>query len=138
VAAARAGAVLITIDKDFGELAVVRGQHHAGIMRIVGFPAREQGPACVAALARYEGELAGALVTVERTRVCVRSRREDPRRSIERGGGALGIGGVTFVADLRSNSFRIRARPADVQRTTATEEGRRADPEPARRDRGQQ
>ena len=79
MAAARAGAVLITIDKDFGELAVVRGQHHAGIMRIVGFPARELGPACVAALARYEGELAaGALVTVERTRVRVRPRGEDP------------------------------------------------------------
>lgn len=76
-AAARAGAVLVTIDKDFGELAIVRGRSHAGIVRIVGFPAREQGPACVAALARYASELtAGALVTVERGRVRVRPREE--------------------------------------------------------------
>jgi hypothetical protein len=44
--------VLITIDTGFAELAIVRGRHHAGIMWIFGFPAREQGPACVAALAR--------------------------------------------------------------------------------------
>lgn len=70
------GAVLVTIDKDFGELAVVRGLPHAGIVRIVGFAAREQGPACAAALARYGAELAaGALVTVERTRVRVRPPR---------------------------------------------------------------
>lgn len=70
------GAVLVTIDKDFGELAVVRGLPHTGIVRIVGLAAREQGPACVAALARYGGELAaGALVTVERTRTRVRSTR---------------------------------------------------------------
>ena len=69
------GPVLVTIDKDFGELAVVRGLPHAGIVRIVGFAAREQGPACAAALARYGHELAaGALVTVERNRVRIRSR----------------------------------------------------------------
>ena len=71
--AAAVGAVLVTLDKDFGELAIVRGVPHAGIVRIVGFAAREQGPACVAALARYGAELAaGALVTVERTRTRVR------------------------------------------------------------------
>ncbi len=76
--AAASGAVLVTIDKDFGELAVVRGLPHAGIIRIVGMGAREQGPACVAALARYGEELAvGALVTVERTRVRIRAPRSD-------------------------------------------------------------
>ena len=56
--------VLVTIDKDFGELAVVHGVPHAGIIRVVGFAAPDQGPACVAALARYGEELqAGALVT---------------------------------------------------------------------------
>ncbi|MGH7624650.1 MAG: DUF5615 family PIN-like protein [Gemmatimonadaceae bacterium] len=76
-AAARAGAVLVTIDKDFGELAIVRGRTHSGIVRIVGFPAREQGSVCVVALARYASELAaGALVTVERGRVRVRPREE--------------------------------------------------------------
>ena len=43
--------MLSTIDTDFAELAIVRGRHHARIMRIFGFPARERGPACVAALA---------------------------------------------------------------------------------------
>ena len=63
--AADAGQVLVTIDKDFGELTIVRGMAHDGIVRIVGFRAQEQGPACAAALARYAAELAdGALVTV--------------------------------------------------------------------------
>ena len=72
--AADSNRVLVTLDKDFGELAVVRGVPHAGIIRLVGFGAREQGPACAAALARYGEELsAGALVTVERHRVRIRS-----------------------------------------------------------------
>jgi len=71
--ASRTRSVLITLDKDFGELAIVRGHPHAGIIRLVGHRAREQGPVCVAALARYGAELAdGALVTVEPTRVRIR------------------------------------------------------------------
>lgn len=71
--AAATGAVLVTIDKDFGELAVVRGLPHAGIIRVVGFAARDQGPVCVSALARYGEELqAGALVTVEHARIRIR------------------------------------------------------------------
>jgi hypothetical protein len=35
-----------TLDKDFGELAVVRKQPHSGILRLVGFAAREQAFAC--------------------------------------------------------------------------------------------
>jgi predicted nuclease of predicted toxin-antitoxin system len=38
--------VLVTLDKDFGELAVARGHPHSGIVRLVGFRAAEQGPAC--------------------------------------------------------------------------------------------
>lgn len=73
--AAQTGAVLVTLDKDFGELAVVREQDHAGIVRIVGHRAQEQGAACVQALAGYGRELAaGGLVTIERTRVRVRPR----------------------------------------------------------------
>ena len=71
--AAATGAVLVTIDKDFGELAVVRGLPHAGIIRVVGFAAGEQGAASLAALGRYGDELrAGALVTVEQARTRVR------------------------------------------------------------------
>ena len=67
-----AGQVVITLDKDFGELAVVRGHAHAGIVRLVGFTTAQQPTASVAALSRYAAELLnGALVTAEpgRTRV---------------------------------------------------------------------
>jgi predicted nuclease of predicted toxin-antitoxin system len=37
--AARLGQVLVTIDKDFGELAIVRGYPHRGILRLAGFSA---------------------------------------------------------------------------------------------------
>lgn len=73
--ATAARAALVTLDKDFGELAIVRRLIHTGVIRIVGFAAREQGPACVAALAHYGAELtAGALVTVERSRTRIRHR----------------------------------------------------------------
>lgn len=36
------GRILITQDKDFGELAVVHRQPHSGIIRLVGIPARRQ------------------------------------------------------------------------------------------------
>ncbi len=65
--------VLITLDKDFGELAVALGRPHAGILRLVDVRAIEQGPYCVTALAKYGAELArGAIITVEPTRVRVR------------------------------------------------------------------
>jgi predicted nuclease of predicted toxin-antitoxin system len=67
------GRVLVTLDKDFGELAVVQAQPHVGIIRLVEIPARRQGPACAAILVRYGTELArGAIVTVEPGRVRVR------------------------------------------------------------------
>ena len=37
------GRVLITLDKDFGELAIVYGKPHCGIIRLVDLPARQQG-----------------------------------------------------------------------------------------------
>ena len=64
--------VVLTLDKDFGELAVVKGQPHSGVVRLVGFTATQQAAACVAVLSRYAEELAaGALITAEpgRTRV---------------------------------------------------------------------
>jgi hypothetical protein len=45
------GRILVTLDKDFGELAVVRKQPHSGIVRLVGFGAREQAMACHRVLA---------------------------------------------------------------------------------------
>lgn len=41
------GRILVTLDKDFGELAVARGMPHCGILRSVNFPARLQAAVCV-------------------------------------------------------------------------------------------
>jgi predicted nuclease of predicted toxin-antitoxin system len=66
------GQVLITLDKDFGEIAIVRRQPHSGILRLVTLRAEQQGPASVEALARYHDDLSkGAIVTVEPGRVRV-------------------------------------------------------------------
>jgi predicted nuclease of predicted toxin-antitoxin system len=65
--------VLVTLDKDFGELAIVRGEHHSGIVRIVDFAARDLAGACLQVLALHGADLiAGALVTVEPGRIRVR------------------------------------------------------------------
>lgn len=65
--------VLVTLDKDFGELAVVRGIPHSGVVRLVAVRARDQGRETVRILARYGRELMeGAIVTVEPGRVRVR------------------------------------------------------------------
>ncbi|OFV99527.1 MAG: toxin-antitoxin system, toxin component, PIN family protein [Acidobacteria bacterium RIFCSPLOWO2_02_FULL_60_20] len=69
----RQAQVLITLDKDFGELAVVKRRPHVGIVRLVDLRAEDQGQAAIATLARYGEELSrGAIVTVEPGRVRVR------------------------------------------------------------------
>ena len=76
------GRILITLDKDFGELAVVRGQAHAGIIRLVILPAFQQAPTCLMVLTRYGVELqAGAILTVEPGRVRVRPAAPHPESS---------------------------------------------------------
>jgi predicted nuclease of predicted toxin-antitoxin system len=71
--ATAASRVLVTLDRDFGELAIVRHQPHCGIVRLVGLASTEQGSTCHRALARHgDGLIAGDIVTVERMRVRVR------------------------------------------------------------------
>jgi predicted nuclease of predicted toxin-antitoxin system len=66
--------ILVTLDKDFGELAVLRGQAHAGIIRIVNMAARRQAAVCLQVAARYASELAeGAIVTAEPGRLRIRT-----------------------------------------------------------------
>lgn len=78
VRAHKQGRVLVTLDKDFGELAVVHGLPHSGIVRLVGFRARDQGRICARVLERYGRDLAaGALVTVTPGRVRIRSSARD-------------------------------------------------------------
>ena len=63
----------MTLDKDFGELAVAFGRPHSGLVRLVGLSAREQGPISVDVLDRYGQELAGgAIVVVEPGRIRIR------------------------------------------------------------------
>jgi predicted nuclease of predicted toxin-antitoxin system len=65
--------VLVTLDKDFGERAVVFGEPHRGIIRLVGIAAREQASYCLKALELYGAELSrGAIVTAERDRTRIR------------------------------------------------------------------
>ncbi len=65
--------ILVTLDKDFGELAVVFGLPHSGIIRLVNMSAKQQGEICLEILSRYEKQLtAGALITAERDRIRIR------------------------------------------------------------------
>ena len=58
--------IVVTIDKDFGELAVVRKLPHSGIVRLVNLSAKQQGTVCLHVLNKYANELvAGAIVTAE-------------------------------------------------------------------------
>ncbi len=67
--------VLATLDKDFGELAIVYELPHAGIIRVVNFPARKQAAVCLHVLEQYAEELqAGAIITAEPGRIRVRTR----------------------------------------------------------------
>jgi len=67
------GRVLVTLDKDFGELAVLHGITHAGIIRLVNISARQQAAACISVLAAGGDDLRrGAIVTVELGRVRIR------------------------------------------------------------------
>ena len=71
--AAQNGQVLVTLDKDFGELAVALGAAHAGIVRLVDFRYVDQAPVCARVIAEHESDLGqGAIVTVERSRTRVR------------------------------------------------------------------
>jgi predicted nuclease of predicted toxin-antitoxin system len=44
----RDGRVMVTLDKDFGELAMVHGSAHSGILRLVNIAARQQAAVCCA------------------------------------------------------------------------------------------
>jgi predicted nuclease of predicted toxin-antitoxin system len=67
------GRVLVTLDKDFGTLAIARGMQHCGLVRIVDIAGRRQGSVILYVLQHYGDELgAGAVVTVSPGRVRIR------------------------------------------------------------------
>jgi predicted nuclease of predicted toxin-antitoxin system len=63
--------IVVTLDKDFGELAIVHGQAHAGIVRLVDHSATQQAALHVLSLHGAELE-AGAIVTAEPGRLRLR------------------------------------------------------------------
>jgi len=66
--------VLVTLDKDFGELAIVRGLPHAGILRLVGLSALQQADVTLRVIQAHGVDLAaGAIITAEIGRLRVRS-----------------------------------------------------------------
>jgi predicted nuclease of predicted toxin-antitoxin system len=70
--------VLITLDKDFGELAVVKRVPHSGIIRLVNFSARQQGLIALRILTHYvEESSSGAIITVDSRRIRIRPPLKD-------------------------------------------------------------
>ncbi|MGH6611166.1 MAG: DUF5615 family PIN-like protein [Burkholderiaceae bacterium] len=70
--------VLITLDKDFGELAIVRSIPHSGLVRLAGVQLASQSDAIKRVLALYGAQLTqAAVVTVEPGRVRIRSASAD-------------------------------------------------------------
>ena len=71
--------VVVTLDKDFGELAVVFGHAHSGIIRIVNFQISKYASVCLSAIEDHGEELAeGAIITAEPGRLRVRPAQTDP------------------------------------------------------------
>jgi predicted nuclease of predicted toxin-antitoxin system len=71
--------VLVTLDKDFGELAVLGGMPHSGILRIVNFSATRQGAVCNRVLESHGAELEnGATIVAEPGRLRIRPRDDRP------------------------------------------------------------
>jgi predicted nuclease of predicted toxin-antitoxin system len=69
----REGRIVVTLDKDFGELAVVHGIPHAGIIRLVRIATRQQGRICRYLLEHHAADLVpGTIITVEPGRLRIR------------------------------------------------------------------
>ena len=70
----REARVLVTLDKDFGELAIVRGMPHAGIIRLVNLGTSQQAVTCLRVIRIHEDDLkAGAIITAEPNRLRIRT-----------------------------------------------------------------
>lgn len=68
------GWVLVTADKDFGELVFVFGKPHSTIIRLVDIPAKEQGKFLLRLIETHKNDIEKkALITVEKFRVRVRT-----------------------------------------------------------------
>ena len=75
LAAAHSGrSILVTLDKDFGELAIMRGLPHSGIIRLSGFRVASKADVIQHVVQAYGQELAaGAIITVDPERIRIRT-----------------------------------------------------------------
>ena len=65
--------ILVTLDKDFGELAIVKGQPHSGIIRLLGFSVLEMAGVMLTLVGRHEPALmGGAIIVATPSRIRVR------------------------------------------------------------------
>ena len=65
--------VVVTLDKDFGELAVLRKVPHAGIIRLVGLSTKDQGEITKLVAEKYAQELGEAsIITAGKQKVRIR------------------------------------------------------------------
>lgn len=65
--------VVITLDKDYGELAIVHRIPHSGILRLVNLSVAQQASTCLHVLQLHGEELAaGSLLTAEPGRLRIR------------------------------------------------------------------
>jgi len=71
--AVRENRIVITADKDFGQLAVAAKKMHSGIVRLPDVPFPERKRLLETILARHANDLeAGAIITASTTRIRVR------------------------------------------------------------------
>ena len=71
--ALKEGRTVVTLDKDFGELAVAFDRAHSGIIRLVNFQVSKHTAVCLSAIEQHGAELAhGAIVTAEPGRLRLR------------------------------------------------------------------
>lgn len=65
--------ILVTLDKDFGALAIRAGKPHCGILRLVGLSTREQPIVCQQVLRKHHLLLTqGAIITADGKRIRIR------------------------------------------------------------------
>ena len=70
--------ILVTLDKDFGELAIVFGKAHHGIIRVANIRIARQGSLIQQVLTDHKEQLiSGAIVTIEPSRIRIRSGLSD-------------------------------------------------------------
>jgi predicted nuclease of predicted toxin-antitoxin system len=70
----RTDRILITLDKGFGERAILRGESHSGIIRLLDIATANQTASCHDVLVRHEAELlGGAIVVISPGRVRIRT-----------------------------------------------------------------